>query len=92
MEHTTPPGPRGVLGIFWKLQPTGDGPASREPPCLDCPLGCRGLLMGTQAHFTDEEARPRGARARQGAGPGRGRGRARARQGAGQRSEPRRTA
>lgn len=26
--------------------------------------------MGTQAHFTDEEARPRGARARQGAGQG----------------------
>ena len=69
-QHTTPPGPRGVLGIFWKLHPTGGGPASRGPPCLDCPLGCRGTLMGTQAHFTDAEARPRRARAWQEAGQG----------------------
>lgn len=51
-------GRRSVPRIFWKLHPRGMGrPAGTLPQWSP---GCRGVLTGTHACFTDAEKRPRG--------------------------------
>lgn len=48
----------GVPGIFWKLHPRGMGqPAGTLPRWSS---GCRRVLTGTHASFTDAEKRPQG--------------------------------
>lgn len=54
-------GSRGVGGSTWNLleaPPPGDGPASRDPPRWSS--GCRRVLTGTHASYTDAEKRPQG--------------------------------